>query len=157
MLTANAAIEVDNQPLKEYLSKTNQTLRGIIQKDTFTVTRIFDQRVKSFIKNILMDQGEKGMKLKHYLYRVEFQARLAPHIHGCAWMRSDEMKNCYSEGTNEYEVSKVVELIDKYVTCQIPDDQVTKKGLKLTLVPKLVEKRNQIVDSNFQSYHQGGH
>ena len=74
-----------------------------------------------------MDQGEKGMKLKHYLYRVEFQARLAPHIHGCAWMRSDEMKNCYSEGTNEYEVSKVVELIDKYVTCQIPDDQVTKK------------------------------
>ena len=61
--TANAAIEVDNQPLKEFLSKTGQTLRGIIQKDTFTVTRIFDQRVKSFIKNILMDQGEKRRKV----------------------------------------------------------------------------------------------
>ena len=59
--TANAAMEVDGQPLTEYLTSTNQTLRGIIQKETFLVTRMFDQRVKSFINKILMDQGEKGM------------------------------------------------------------------------------------------------
>ena len=39
--TANAAIEVDNLPLTEYLSKTGQTLRLLVQKETFLVTRIF--------------------------------------------------------------------------------------------------------------------
>ena len=90
--TENAEIKVDDELLTEYLKKTGLTLRDIVQKETFLVTRIFDQRVKSFIKNILMDQGEKGMKLKNYMYRVEFQARLAPHIHGCAWMKKDVIK-----------------------------------------------------------------
>ena len=66
--TANAGIKVDNQSLIKYLQQTGQTLRGIVQKETVLVTRIFDQRVKSFIKNMLMDQGQNGMKLKNYLY-----------------------------------------------------------------------------------------
>ena len=68
----NVGLLVDQQPLQEYLSKTGQTLRCIVQKETFLVTRMFDKRVKSFINNVLMDQGKKGMKLKNYLYRVEF-------------------------------------------------------------------------------------
>ena len=42
-LTSNAALEIDGEKLTDYLRKTGQTLRGIVQKDTFTVTRIFDQ------------------------------------------------------------------------------------------------------------------
>ena len=100
--TDNAGIRVDNEDLKVYLKKTQQTLREIVQTETFTVTRIFDKRVKSFITNVLMDQGEKGMKLEYYMYRVEFQARLAPHIHGCAWMRKEVFEDCLIEGTHEF-------------------------------------------------------
>ena len=122
--TANAKIRVDNESLTDYLKKTGQTLRGIIQKETFTVTRIFDKRVKSFITNVLMDQGEKGMKLEYYMYRVEFQARLAPHIHGCAWMRKDMFKDSLIEGTFEFntESENLQKLIDRFVTCELPEE-----------------------------------
>ena len=36
---------------------------------------MFDRKVKSLIRNVLMDLGAKGMNLKHFMYRVEFQAR----------------------------------------------------------------------------------
>ena len=62
-------------PILEYLVKTDQKLHEIIRKETFTVTRMFDRKVKSLIKNVLMDLGVKGMNLKHFMYRVEFQAR----------------------------------------------------------------------------------
>ena len=59
----------------EYLAKTGQKLHEIIHKETFTITRMFDRKVKSLVKNVLMDLGVKGMNLKHFMYRVEFQAR----------------------------------------------------------------------------------
>ena len=52
-----------------------------------------------------MDQGKKGMKLKNYLYRVEFQARLAPHIHGCAWMKKEMIEPCQIEGSFNYDTN----------------------------------------------------
>ena len=45
---------------------------------------MFDRKVKSLIKNVLMDQGVKGMNIKHFMYRVEFQARgenMTKYIH----------------------------------------------------------------------------
>ena len=49
-------------------------------------------------KGNILDQGEKGMKLQNYMYRVEFQNRLAPHIHGCAWMKKGEIEPFYIQG-----------------------------------------------------------
>ena len=69
------SIYVDGDRLIDYLVKTGQKLHEIIQKETFTITRMFDRKVKSLIKNVLMDLGVKGMNLKHFMYRVEFQAR----------------------------------------------------------------------------------
>ena len=69
------SIYIDDDPLLEYLVKTGQKLHEIIQKETFTITRMFDRKVKSLVKNVLMDLGVKGMNLKHFMYRVEFQAR----------------------------------------------------------------------------------
>ena len=122
----NIGIRVDGKPLEEYLSMTGQTLRGIIQKETFLVTRMFDTKVKSFVKNILMDQGPKGMQLKTYMYRVEFQGRLAPHIHGCAWMKDDAIGPYLVDGSSEF-TEKVPDLIDKFVSCSLPDDEQDRK------------------------------
>ena len=69
------SIYVDGDLLIDYLVNTGQNLHEIIQKETFTITRMFDRKVKSLIKNGLMDRGVKGMNLKHYMYRIEFQAR----------------------------------------------------------------------------------
>ena len=46
----NVGVKVDGLLLKDYLLLTGQVLRGIFQKETFLVTRMFDQRAKSFIK-----------------------------------------------------------------------------------------------------------
>ena len=69
------SIFVDGDPLLEYLLKTDQKLHEIIRNETFTVTRMFDRKVKSLVRNVLMDLGAKGMNLKYFMYRVEFQAR----------------------------------------------------------------------------------
>ena len=41
----NVGIKVDEKPLNDYLAMTGQTLRSIIQKETFLVTRMFDKRL----------------------------------------------------------------------------------------------------------------
>jgi hypothetical protein len=105
---------------------TGQTLRGIIQKETFLVTRMFDTRIKSFVKNVLMNQGPKGMHLKTYMYRVEFQGRLAPHIHGCAWMKDDAIRPYLIEGSSVY-TEEIPDLINKFVSCSLPSDEQDRK------------------------------
>ena len=90
-----------------------------------------------------MDQGEKGMKLKNYMYRVEFQNRLAPHIHGCAWMQDSEIDDFRLDGTVTYDEEKLPSLIDKYVSCELPDDPQFKNPWKVSksrVAQKLVRK-----------------
>ena len=77
-----------------------------------------------------MDQGCKGMQLKHYLYRVEFQNRLAPHIHGCAWMKNDAIEPYLEKNSSDYDQNKITDLIDKFVTCELPEDN---DGLRSTV------------------------
>ena len=60
---------------------------------TFLITRIFDERVKCFIRNILMAHGKGKVQIKYYSYRVEFQARGLPHIHGSAWIDPEYLAN----------------------------------------------------------------
>ena len=46
------------------------------------ITRHFDARVKSLVKNIMMGGGKDKVPFEYWSYRVEFQARGMPHIHG---------------------------------------------------------------------------
>ena len=62
-------------PLWTYVNDIMSGSKHDLFKDyTFLITRLFDARVKSFTKNILMGGGRK-VKFKYYSYRVEFQAR----------------------------------------------------------------------------------
>ena len=62
-------------PLWTYVNKVMTGSKHDLFKDyVFLTTRLFDARVKSFTKNILMGGGRK-VKFKYYSYRVEFQAR----------------------------------------------------------------------------------
>ena len=118
---------VNEMPLNDFLKKTGQTLHELIQKNTFDVTRIFDNRVKSFIKNILMGQSDEGLQITYYTYRVEFQSRGMPHIHGVAWLNNDVLKDFKNNESNEFDFEKLPRLIDRYVTCKLPDDVEERK------------------------------
>ena len=77
----------------------------------FLITRLFDARVKSFITNILMGGGTDKVPFQYYSYRVEFQARGMPHIHGVAWiadwyLTKSGFKNGYLCGIDNNLLSK---------------------------------------------------
>ena len=53
-------------------------------------------------------------EMADYFYRIEFQQRGSPHIHGLFWVK-DAPK--YEKSLNE----EIVTFVDKYVTCQKPN------------------------------------
>lgn len=76
-------ILIEGHKLPIFVNEIMSESKHELFKDyTFLITRMFDARVKSFIKNILMGGGKDKISFKYYSYRVEFQARGMPHIHG---------------------------------------------------------------------------
>ena len=76
------------------------------------ITRMFDNEVKSFIKNILMNHN-----VAYHCYRIEFQARGMPHLHGVFWLPPEIVDN-YSEN-GVFDKDKVTDLIDEWISCSI--------------------------------------
>ena len=69
-------ILVEGKELWTYVNEEMSQSKHELFKDyTFLITRLFDARVKSFVKNILMGNGQGKIPLRYYSYRVEFQVR----------------------------------------------------------------------------------
>ena len=101
------------QTLKYF--KENQKDKHKFYKDHFLlITRLFDNRVKAFISNILMANED----VEHYSYRIEFQVRGLPHLHGVFWLTKKAAKK-YQDGNGEFLDTKVPELIDKWISCSL--------------------------------------
>ena len=64
---------INGLSVEEYLSQ-NSSRHEHIKTNILTATRNFQHRVKSFIKNIVMNQFSP-MIVRFYNYRVEFQMR----------------------------------------------------------------------------------
>ena len=64
---------INGMSIGEYLS-TSTSAHEFVRKHTHTATRNFDQRVKMFIKTIVMNSFSP-MNVREYSYRVEFQMR----------------------------------------------------------------------------------
>ena len=98
---------------------------------TFLIALHFDNGVKMFIQNILLGKGKDKVEVSHFSYRVEFQARGLPHIHGVAWIAKHELAKRGLTGNlmdNELEALK---LVDELVTCKIPDNDEQLKKIVL--------------------------
>ena len=120
-------ILVDGINLLQYMEDTKQSKHELLRDEMFLITRMFEHRVKSFVRNILMDQGDQGMHVEYFTYRVEFQMRGLPHIHGVAWMEKKFLEQYMKEDEFDYDLDKLPELIDQFVTCEIPEDTFIKK------------------------------
>ena len=55
--------------------------------------------------------------VEHYYYKLEYQARGAPHIHYLLWIKDAPVLK--KDGSNKTEVKKY---IDEHITCAIPGD-----------------------------------
>ena len=75
-------ILVNGIPLWEYLQSRKESQNDLLMNYIVLVTRIFDDRVKSFMKHMVMKGGKGEPIFKYYSYRIEFQARGLPHVHG---------------------------------------------------------------------------
>ena len=109
---------MDNIPLHEFQDTMDESLHDLLNKNIFLVTRMFDSRAQAFIKHILMKSDKSGLNIKHFCYRIEFQARGMPHIHGVLWLERDSIKKyLINEDGFEFNQIEVPKFIDKVISC----------------------------------------
>jgi hypothetical protein len=117
-------IFVDGVPLPEFLETQSTSSRSsLLRKNVFLITRIFDHRVKMFIKHMVMKGGKDSLPVQYFTYRVEFQLRGMAHVHGCLWLDEkfiEKYKSPAADGS--FDIEKVGELIDLISTCNLPGD-----------------------------------
>lgn len=89
-------------------------------------SQYFDNRVKKFYKHILKSPHSPFGKLINYFYRVEFQHRGSPHIHGLLWI---ENVPHYENNTDE----EIVEYIDSIISCSRNSYDCEHKSVELQL------------------------
>ena len=77
-------ITVDGVLFDDYL-KANADKHQFIKDNLLNATLTFHQRVKMFVKHIIMSK-QNPMAIKHHSYKVEFAMRGAGHIHGVLWV-----------------------------------------------------------------------
>ncbi|XP_062589569.1 uncharacterized protein LOC134251199, partial [Saccostrea cucullata] len=88
----------------------------ILRSNPVTAARMFDHRFHTFLNNVIMSDAEPIGKVIDYFYRIEFQQRGSPHTHCLFWIEGAPK---FGENSD----SEVVEFIDRYVTCEVPDEQ----------------------------------
>ena len=83
--------------LKDYLdNKVNTSMHELIRTNVLNATRNYNQRVKAFIKTIVMDKNNP-MSIEHYSTKVEFQGRGAGHNHGVLWANVKKMQHYFRD------------------------------------------------------------
>lgn len=60
----------------------------LIRSDPVTVARYFDYRVQQFFKTFLLASTSPLGVVEDFFYRIEFQQRGSPHIHGVLWIQN---------------------------------------------------------------------
>ena len=82
----------DMLPLDDFLEKESPDSRHeLLRGSVLQATRYFNERVRKFVSKIVMDK-RNPLSVKYYDYKVEFQQRGAPHIHGVLWLDLEKLE-----------------------------------------------------------------
>ena len=87
---------------------------NLIQKDSVTCARNFEH-IQLFIHDVLKSSVMPIGEIADYFYRIRFQQRGSPHIHGLFWVKDAPQ---YGKSPNEEIITLIVY---KHVTCQKPN------------------------------------
>ena len=74
-------ITVNDLTIDEFIHVHKIKKHELFQENVLMITRVFDARIRAFINKIVMAKNAP-LNVMYYTYRIEFQARGMPHLHG---------------------------------------------------------------------------
>ena len=89
-------------------------------------SRYFHHRVQKFLHHVLQSPYSPFGTLQDFMYRVEFQKRGSPHIHGLMWIANAPIHGSSSD-------EEICDYIDSCITCHLPSDPKLFQYVKLQL------------------------
>lgn len=95
----------------------NFDFEQLISLDPVSVSIFYENKSKAFFNKILLNKNGPFGEVIHYFYRIEYQQRGAPHIHGILWI-----KDCPTYGQDPD--AEVLKWIEKHITCRLPDPEL---------------------------------
>ena len=81
VLHDNTWISLDNY----VINQMDESVHTLFRKNIVTATRIYEQKVKSIMQNIVCSKTNP-LSVKHYTLKLEFAGRGAGHNHGILWL-----------------------------------------------------------------------
>ncbi len=96
---------------------TWQKKSDLIQKDPVTCTRNFKHIMQLFIHNFIKSSCHPIGEVVDFFYRVEFQQRGSPQIHGLFWIKDAPV---YGKNSDE----DIANFEDSYVSCKADSDDL---------------------------------
>ena len=111
---------IDNKDYtdEEVKQMTWQKKSELIQKDPVTCARNFEHMVQLFIHNFIKSSSHPIGEVVDFFYRVEFQQRGSPHIHGLFWIKNAPE---YGKDTDQ----DIANFVDSYVSCKADQNDLT--------------------------------
>ena len=101
----------------EIKGMTWQKKSELIQKDPVTCARNFEHMVQLFIHTFIKSSNHPIGEVVDFFYRVEFQQRGSPHIHGLFWIKNAPE---YGKDSND----DIAKFVDSYVSCRCDSDEL---------------------------------
>lgn len=98
--------------LQQFPNDVNLTQQQLVNKHPLTVDRLFAIRVEAFLDTMF---GTDGWDVQDYYYKVEYQHRGSPHVHGMVWLKLNPLENAKVPDDEQY----VVDYIDLLVCEQL--------------------------------------
>ena len=98
-------------------------IRDRIRTNVLNATRNYNNRVKAFIKNIVLNKSNP-MSVQYYSTKVEFQGRGAGHNHGTLWVDLNKMEYYHQDENNEWH-----SLDDTLKLCTVTEKNYFKRDL----------------------------
>lgn len=94
-----------------------------LRSNPVAAAREFNNHVQVFLKYILLNKDLNPLcDISDYKFRTEFQKMGSPHVHMLAWVRA-------APSFDNNTVEEVDNFVDKYVTCELPEDEQELKDL----------------------------
>ncbi len=133
---------------EEVKQMTWQKKSELIQKDPVTCARNFEHMVQLFIRNFIKSSSHPIEEVVDFFYRVEFQQRGSPHIHGLFWIKNAPE---YGRDTDE----DIAKFVDSYVSCKTdPNDLIDLVNLQRHNTLKRVRREVMLFAGLIFPYHQ---
>ncbi|KAK3099294.1 hypothetical protein FSP39_002160 [Pinctada imbricata] len=91
----------------------------LIKSDPVAVASYFDYRVQQFFATFLLNPLNPLGKVKDWFYRIEFQQRGSPHIHGLLWVENAPLYNKNDD-------IEIQDFVGQYISTEKDSDTLVK-------------------------------